>query len=347
MQNKVPLIITVLFISLTADDIDIGITLLSQGKYEEACEYISRAYKKNPSSPKAQLAYAKTVSSGMEAKKLYNDIIENKTVSEPLRSEAYFQLGCLYYCKEDYDNAKSMFNKAQKLSGGRRNNHMKALAAFNKGEYRTSETVWLAGVSDEKKKDRGRALYYLGNMFYRQGKYEQAYNCYKNASEMKGEAWTVPAYAGACLSSYYTGDTLFSTILYDKLKKNYPSLLESEQLKHVFSKSSKFVESDINSREDVGTGDNKISEDMDTDTKVTEKAAYTLQVGAFSSGENAKSLFRKMKKDFNHVSIKEEKIKGTIFHKVRVELFTDKEEALAYGEKNLKSRGINFRVVEK
>ena len=347
MQNKISLIITILFLSLSADDIDIGMSLLSQGKYDEAYGYIDRAYKKSPSSSKAQLAYAKTVSSGMEAGKLYNDIIGNKNAPDSLRSEAYVQLGCLYYCKEDYDSARSMFHQADKLSSGTGNDHLMALAAFNRGDNRTPETVWLAMASDEKKKIRGRALYYLGNTFYRQGKYEQAYNCYKNASEMEGEAWTVPAYAGACLSSYYTGDTLFSTILYDKIQKRYPSLLEAEPLRRIFSSGSRFVETDINSRENVAASENKAPEEDNTVSKVSEKAAYTLQVGAFSSEENAKSLFRKMEKDFKHVSIKKERIKGTVFHKVRVELFADKEEALAYGEKHLKGRGINFRVVEK
>ena len=347
MQNKVSLIITVLFLSLSADDIDIGISLLSQGKYDEACEYINRAYNKNPSSSKERLAYARTISNGMEAKKMYRDITGSKTVPDSLRTEAYFQLGRFYYCKEDYDSAKSMFNKAQKSSASKKNNHMKALAAFNKGDYRTPETVWLAGASDEKKRDRGRALYYLGNMFYRQGKYEQAYNCYKNASELMKERWTAPAFAGACLSSYYTGDTLFSTILYDKIKKKYPSLLEGELLRQTFSRSSKFVETDIDSREDFGAVENEVSKKGDEGPKPSRTGKYTLQVGAFSSEANAKNLFQKMKKDFEQVSIKKEKIKGKVFHKVRVELFTNKEEALAYGEKYLKSRGISFRVVEK
>ncbi len=347
MPKKLSLIITALFISLSADDIDIGISLFSQGKFDEACEYINRAYNKNPSSSKIQLAYARTVSNGMEAKELFRNITGSKTASDSLRSEAYFQLGRFYFCKEDYDSARSMFNKAQKLSASKRNSHMKALAAFNRGDYRTPETVWPAKASDEKKKERGRALYYLGNMFYRQGKYEQAYNCYKKASEMEDEAWAVPAFAGACLSSYYTGDTLFSTILYDRIKKDFPSLLEAEQLKQAFSGSSKFIETDINSREDFGAVDSKVSKKGDAVAKVREKAAYTLQVGAFSSKENAKNLFRRMKKDFENVSIKKEKVKGKVFYKVRAEVFTNKEKALAYGEKHLKSRGIQFRVVEK
>lgn len=347
MSEKVSLIISLLFLSLFADDIDSGISLFSRGEYNEACEYINKAYREKPTSPKAQLAYAKTVSDGMEAEKLYKRITENQSAADSLKSEACFQRGLFYYCKEEYERAMRMFSKAQKLSAGTRNKHMKALAACNKGDNHSAEPVWFSMTSGKNKKRRGRALYYLGNMFYRQGKYEQAYNFFKSASEMDGEAWVVPSYAGACLSSYYAGDTLFSTILYSKIKNKYPSLLEEEQLKRTFTGSCGFVETDSDLHEHIAASANTIFEKGDAVSKASEKAAYTLQVGAFSSEENAKCLFRKMKKKFENVSIKKEKLKESFLHKVRVELFTDKEEARAYGEKHLKSRGLTFRVVEK
>ena len=346
MIKYLPLLILLFFISVTADDIDIGLSLLSQGKFSEACEYITRAYTSSPSSPRAVLAYAKTVTNGIEAQKLYKKIIDNESAGDSLKSEVYCMLGFLYYCKEDYNRAKSMFNKAEKSSVSGINTHMRALAAFNGGDNRTAETLWLPIISDDKKKDRHKALYYLGNMFYRQGKYEQAYNCYKNASEIKNMAWTVPALTGACLSSYYNGDTLFSTILYNQIHKDYPFLLEADQLKQAAPGHGGFTETDIKSRDD-GSVDSKSSERKEDAAKKTEKAVYTLQVGAFGSEDNAKKLYRKMQKDFEDVTIKKEEIKGKVFHKVRVELFTKKEDALAYGEKHLKNRGISFRVVNK
>ena len=347
MTKYLLLIILIFFISVSADDIDIGLSLLSQGKFSEACEYINRAYKNSPSSPRVQLAYARTVTNGIEAQKLYKKIVANESAGESLKSKAYCMLGFLYYCKEDYDSARSMFNKAEKSSASEIHTHMRALAAFNRGDNRTPEAAWAPIASDDKKKDRHKALYYLGNMFYRQGKYEQAYNCYKNASEMKNMAWTVPALTGACLSSYYNGDTLFSTILYNQINKEYPFLLETELLKQTAPGHGRFTETDIKSRDDFGSVDSKTSERKQDAATNAEKAVYTLQVGAFGSEDNAKKLYRKMQKDFEDVTIKKEKIKGKVFHKVRVELFTKKEDALAYGERHLKSRGISFRAVKK
>jgi tetratricopeptide (TPR) repeat protein len=77
----------------------------------------------------------------------------------------------------------------------------------------------------------------------------------------------------------------------------------------------------------------------------TDNIKYTLQVGAFSTLLNAREMLLDMKKICKNVSIKKESVRGTVYHKVRVETFSTRDEARKYGEKYLRNRDIQFTVV--
>ena len=79
--------------------------------------------------------------------------------------------------------------------------------------------------------------------------------------------------------------------------------------------------------------------------KYKNNVKYTLQVGAFSTLLNAKKLFLAMEKIYNNVSIKKETVRGTVYHKVRIETFSTRDEARRYGEKYLREMDIKFTVV--
>ena len=74
MKQSILSLLVFLSVSTYADDATIGLTLLSQGEFEEACQYINRAYKNNPNSPDAQYAYAKIINDGLSARDLYKSI---------------------------------------------------------------------------------------------------------------------------------------------------------------------------------------------------------------------------------------------------------------------------------
>ncbi len=353
MKQSILSLLVFLSVSTYAADAAIGLTLLSQGKFEEARQYIRRAYKENPNSPDIQYAYAKIETNGLQACDLYKSIADNKAASSSLRSKALYRLGCYYFAKEEYDGARKAFVKAEKLVPAGAVKHLKAMAIFNKGDNRAAELLWLETVSKEDNvKSANRARYYLGNAFYQQGKYEDAYNCFNKARESKKKSWAVAALAGACLAAYHSGNTVRSTILYGQIGKECPDLLEKELLKSIKGNAASFSEADVELTEDFGTIEAtepaKAKEVKPPPEPEKKKSGvfYTLQVGAFGSSENARKLHKKMKKDFGHVTIKEETVKGNVFHKVRIGRFTQEEEALTYGENHLRGKEIAFRVVK-
>ncbi len=356
MKQSIISLIVILQTSVFAGDVEIGLALMNAGKFDESCQYIHRAYANNPSIPKTQFAYALTEGDGVKAKKIYKSIAENKAAPDSLRAEAYNRLGAFYYCKEDYDKARVFYSKAEKHSQNDRNRHMKALAIFNKGDSRTAESLWLSMVSAEKEKGSAdKARYYLGNAFYLQGNYEQAYNCFNLVSESGKREWVAPALIGAHLSAFFRGDTERSALLFKRIQKEYPSLLEKELLNAGEAKSVTIVEADIGSRDDFGAveeeipPEKKIPEDKVEPQKVSisRTGQYTLQVGAFGAIENAQKLQKEMKNHFDYVTVKEEIVRGIKYLKVRVGSFEKEEEALTYGEKHLRKKDIPFRVVKK
>ncbi len=344
-----------------AGDVEIGLSLLSAGKFNEACQYIHRAYEDNPSVPKVQFAYAMTEPDGLKAKTIYKSIVDNKKAPDSLKAEACSRLGDFYCCKEDYDKAQRFYSRAEKILKHDSDRHMKALAIFKKGDNRTAESIWLGMVSSEQEAGSAdQARYYLGNAFYQQGNYEQAFNCYVKASRAEGSEWAAPALTGACLSAANRGETTHSTILFEQIQKKYPAILEKELLKAVEIKPVSFVEADIGTRDDFGAveeanqPEKSVPEDVTEPEEVKEpqkeiepqRGLYTLQVGAFGSTENARNLQKKMRQHFDHVTVKEEIVRGIKYLKVRVGSFSKEEEALAYGEKFLRGNDIAFRVVK-
>lgn len=344
-------VLLVLYLAVYADEATIGLALIDEGNFDEGRLYIHRAYKKDPDAPHVQYAYAQTVADGLEARNRYKRVADNKAAPDSLRAKAFRRLGRYYYCNEDYDSAQMMFTQAVKLVPADVLKHLKAMAIINRGDNRAAEKIWLAMVSRGKEKDAlNHARYYLGNALYQQGKYEDAYNCYHKAGESEKRSWTIAAKAGACLAAHHTGDRERSTILYDHIQKEYPILLEKEDLEAVFSTGVTFSEVDIDIPSETPvketTGGESRPEQSDEDFGTANQGfSYTLQVGAFSSQENARNMMKKMKKDFKHVSIKDEMVNGKQFFKVRIGSFTKEEDARAYGEKELAGRGLTYRVV--
>ncbi len=350
MTQSSLIVLVLLSVSTFAGDLEDGLALLSEGKFDEASRYIRRAYKQNPSDPPTWFAYAQILTSGTDAGSMYDSLARSKSVPDSLKAEALYRLGCLHYCNEEYKNAETAFIKAEKLNATSTISHGKVMAIFNRGDNRKAESIWLEMVSkgDDRQAVK-KARYYLGNAFYQQGNYKEAYNCYNTAWEFSDEPWSVSARAGACLAAYHTGDTARSKEIYAELIKENPLLLEKDLLEALFTKSVSFSEEDIEDlggRDDFGavSGEPEVSVVKPVENK--HGARYTLQVGAFSSVENARKLQKKMKKNFDHVTVVKEKIKGKEFHKVRIGRFTREDEALDYGNKHLKTRGYAFRVVK-
>ena len=91
--------------------------------------------------------------------------------------------------------------------------------------------------------------------------------------------------------------------------------------------------------------DNKLSQVFDFKKKAKQIGPYVVQIGAFSSKENAKRLKLQVSQLGHDVSINKVDSNGKIFYAVRVNRYKTKRRAEAIG-KDIKSKlGVNYRVL--
>lgn len=334
-----------------ADDAAIGLSLLSQGKHAEASEYISRAYNSNRTLPANIYAFATITTDGTSAKMLFNAVAGDSSAPDSLRSKALFRLGCLYESIDKYDSAYSSFSEASALYASNEYAHRSALAALKSGNISEAEKIWATMTSLDDTAFSSKALYYLGHIAYKQGDLDQAIIRYTNAAKTADISLEAAALAHAYNILVQKNDHEKIESYKKRLLKQHPFILEPLSLPDsAVSEANEWKvaieESDILSR--AASNDHAVKEETaGTSTKKEdETTGFTLQVGAFSSAENAKRLANKLKKDFKTVSIIKTKTDNSVLNRVRVGSFNTEQEAVEFGEKNFRKKNIAFRVVK-
>ena len=95
----------------------------------------------------------------------------------------------------------------------------------------------------------------------------------------------------------------------------------------------------------VDDNDNKLSQVYNFNKKIKNSGPYVVQIGAFSSKENAKRLKLQVSQLGHDVSINKVDSNGKTFFAVRINRFKTKVKADQIG-KNIKSKlGVNYRVL--
>lgn len=342
--------LTILAAAVRADDIEIGTALIDRGKLVEGREYIERAYKKDPSEPRAKLAYARILSDAATAAELYKEVAAAGGAAPSTRALALFELGCYEYARADYGTAFSCFSKAQAMSGSTAYQHMAALSMYGKADYDKAQATWLA-ITSQRDDDTGRmALYHLGNTFCKQEKYDQALNCYTRAARERNEPWAAAALAGACMAATTLDNAEGSARLCGQFRELYPHAPETAEVNAFLADRESAPVAQRPDTGDFARAEQAVPEQTvpeQTDRESTPKhQRYALQVGAFRSYENAHRLRATMARDFARVTVKKVETGGSILHKVRVGSYLTQEDALEFGEKHLRRIGAKFRVVK-
>jgi cell division septation protein DedD len=80
---------------------------------------------------------------------------------------------------------------------------------------------------------------------------------------------------------------------------------------------------------------------------VSHDTTYTLQVGAFSSLDNASGLQKKLQSRFSNVSILPVTLSDQVFYRVRIGEFLSKAAAETFGNDSLSTAGMTYKAVVK
>jgi tetratricopeptide (TPR) repeat protein len=267
--------------------------------------------------PDTALARAQSLSDAAQALELYNKIASDKTAPGSVRSEAWFRLGCASYMTGRFHKAASYLKKAAEAAGC----SVYTQAYYLNAIHDTADSFFIKTLTKETEDTvlpAGKtAHFYLALFYYARKDFSRALTHFRTAADSTGSVWwAYPADVGAYCCAEGLGHPEEATGAYDRTNKNCPACLEKAMMEKAKIKPALSAE------------------------------AFTLQVGAFSTRENAQSYITSLSKQFADVSVSMGTLGNKTFYRVRIGAFATKESAQAYGDSALAKKGITFRVVE-
>jgi cell division septation protein DedD len=324
-------------------------SLLLNGDYAGARALMQKEYRENPADPATALLYAETMQDAATALEFFKRISTDTLVPDSLRSQAYFRCACAAYVKGRFQKANGYLKKAVRLSADRTILEARYLA----GIHDTADTAFLAWTrqqaADTSSDDGKIANYFLGLVYVSRKDFTSSLACF-NASAQASDSlwWTCASIAGAYTSAVSLSRSEEAASILVHLKRVYPRYLE----KALTTPKAKPVAAGAPVRKDttaVRTADTAAQkkEPYSTVSRTPEhKSTYSLQVGAFGSADNAGSLRADLGKRYSPVSVMAVLVQDKPIYRVRVGVFTTKENAQAFGDTALTKKGLKFRVVE-
>jgi TolA-binding protein len=326
--------------------------LLEKSDNSGAEATIGTAFQKNFIDPYTTLLYARSLSDANKAISLYKKIVADKFSADSLRSEAYFRLGCALYLKGRFQKASGFFINAAGVSGKSRDLE----ACYLNAVHDTLDTSFLAtlqkAAGDTALTSSKTANFYLGIYFYAKKEFSRALSHF-NASIGASEdmPWKCCAYAGAyCCSAELSRSQEAADIL-ALIKRNWPVYLEHTLVDKTKINPPTTVKKDSASPKDTTawlTPDSTQKKEPVSSKPLPsmQSSGFSLQVGSFSTMENAQALKTSLKNDFPSVEITQGTVGNKTVFRVRVGVFKSRDAAQTLGDSTLVKKGIAFKVIE-
>jgi tetratricopeptide (TPR) repeat protein len=302
----------------------------SSGAATQTKQQIEAAYKKNPSDNLLKYQWA-TVAPCSTAVILYKELSTSTTVHDTLKAAACAAMGEYYFSQKKYDNAIEQYRSSIKYVSSAKMRDRWALCLFCAGQYDAALTLWNALALEFKKEYGVTADFYNGCVALRNGKYADAISSFEKCGKPDpSKPFTVEALSGKnfCLV---------------KLGKQTDAALVAEQLKP-FSLSSIAWPEFKGQTQNVTTKEEKTEEKSPTGDSLD---GFTVQVGAFSTFENASTLQNKLSQQFKNVSVATVTLDDKTFYRVRIGSFATREDADRFAMDSVQKAGITGKAVPK
>jgi cell division septation protein DedD len=313
-----------------------GMELLRQGIITEARAQLEKAYRRTPGDPSLRLAYARSAPCST-ALRMYRELAADKTVPDSIRAIASARCGDHAFAGRNYGIARDRYQEAARVGTDPFYRHMWALSAASNGDGEAAKSLWHAVALESDGAVARRARCSLGILHLKLGKYDEAYSeLLKSGSTATEYPWSYAALAGKTACAHLLGLSKISEYK-PQLDQTRSALLEREYLKGVLSRPA--VKSTPEPPVAPATAPALHA--------APSTSAYTLQVGAFGSMDNASRLQQKLSKQFKDVTVATVTVGDQVFYRVRVGTFTTREDAGAFASEKFTGDGVSARIVEK
>jgi tetratricopeptide (TPR) repeat protein len=285
------------------------------------------AFLKNPSDIQLKYRWAE-VAPCTTAVRLYKEIASGASVHDTMKAAALRALGEYYFVKNDYKSAAEQYKTSVKVFNSAIARDRWAQALFCDGQYDAALTLWNA-LALEKKEYAVTADFYSGSVALFSGKYSDALSCFERCGKPDiSKPITLEALSGKRFSL-------------EKLGRQTDAALVAEQLRKYNVSSIEWPESKA---KPVVNEQAPITKDTSPDTGL---GGFTVQVGAFSTLENAAALQKRLSPQFGNVSVATVTLEDKVFYRVRVGSFATREDAERYAVDSIQKAGVTGKAVPK
>jgi tetratricopeptide (TPR) repeat protein len=286
------------------------------------------AFLKNPGDVQIKYRWAE-VAPCSTALRLYKEIAAGVAVPDTMKAAAFYALGEYYFAKKDYKTAAEQFKSSVKSSGVATTRDRWAQALFCDGQYDAALTLWNALALEQKKEYGATADFYSGCVALHSGKYTDALSNFEKCGKPDlSKPITIEALSGKHFSLEKLGRQSDAAVVAEQLRKyNVPS-----------------IEWPVFSGKTVINEQPPVTKDS---AQETEQSGFTVQVGAFSTLDNATALQKKLSQQFDNVSVATVTLEDKIFYRVRIGSFATREDAERYAVDSIQKAGITGKAVPK
>lgn len=289
------------------------------------------AYKKNPSDHKTKYLWA-LVAPCSTSVRLYKEVATAANSSDTLKAAALTALGEYLFARKEYSAAAEHYKNAMKYTSGPSVRDRWALALFCDGQHDAALTLWSA-LSLENKKEFGIAAdFYSACVQLHKGNYSEALRRFEKCGKPDlTKPYTVEALSGRHLCLVKLGQLKDAEILSGQIKQFpvYPLDWSSFGSKSIVAVTKAVPEEKKEVPSEGSSGE------------------FTVQVGAFSTIENASALQEKLSRQFKNVAVATVTLDEKTFYRVRVGSFATREEAELFATDSILKAGFTGKAVPK
>jgi len=295
---------------------------LKKGDIADAKAQFEQAVKRNPADYNAALAYATTLPS-KEALKLADTLGRAPTAPGWAKARGLRISGDHHFLKEEYKKAADAYRQASTLdSAASMYKHLYALSSAMDGQTETARTIW-NGIALNKTDELCGEAARLSALLPKPAVTEPTMTVAVN---------TQPAAPVTPLINT-PAPTTVNTVKPDEVKTpTAPPAPVNPPVAPV--------------NQQTNTSTQIPPANTHTNPKPTEPA-FTIQVGAFATKENADNLVKRLTGKYNDITISTTTTGDQTLYRVRVGTFQKKEDATAFADKLIIEAGLSARVMEK
>lgn len=273
------------------------------------------------------------------------------------KTRGLWALGEFFYSDADYVRASALYGRAFDSSRDYRYALQQAAALVAQRSQAEAEALLKDIVKSAAKQYRAEAFYYLGLVQWQRNNHSQALDCFIESLEGPDSvSWYVPALTGAWYNARAMGFTGQAERYLQQIRTVGTPLLEEKLLTAQASANYAFGKTPPRpTPQPPKPADAPVlvsAPPLPSESTTTARSApaatkeqYTVQVGSFSTRDNAQEVYANLKKDFTTVSIQSAQVGENTFYRVHVGNFPNREGAEQFARRQIEPRKMTFKIV--